>query len=424
MYDDIRDPEKQNEAADMIVAYGNGAITRSNFVRRGLALGLTSGTIFSVLEGALGSSVAGAQTARGEHVDAGTPLAKLQKLVYPAGIHSDPTYHGPNGNSHVGLLPRGAHGGKDQHGIWKWNFQNFVADKPYRIALSHFSAKWDLMVESVARFERMAKKCGFEVTAFDNNFDANQAIQNAQLIAQQKFDFCIMEQIYPAANTTIARTLRNAGVPAIFFAVPGPSGAQFLDPGNFRMFFDIGKWVGNYAKHTWDGQVDLAILAAQPRAGTYVAQREVGFKAGIKSVLPKTPNSVFKTIDSQGLLDISQTKTTDLLTSNPKAKYIIGSGTNDDAGVGIVRALEAAGRTQHAAIGSQAGQASAVEELKKRSSPLKVSAFQDVETQTWMASIGILKLMGGKVGSVNLYPYWLTTHATVDAFPPQAGTLA
>jgi ABC-type sugar transport system substrate-binding protein len=420
-YNDIRDAANRDEAVRAIEGIAQGRITRATFIRRATALGLSGGLISSVLA-ACGSDSGSGKSANSAG-GAGTSAAALAKIVYPDGITSAADYKGPNGGSKVAYLPGDYHQGTTPEGIWNWKFQDFKATKDYRVALAIFSSKWDLMVECVERYKRFAKKAGFTVEVFDNNFDADQAIKNANIIAQQKFDFVVMQQVLPEANKTIDGILKNAGMPVIYFAVEGPEGALFMDTGNFRMCQSTGEWLGNYAKDKWNGQVDLVLMAAQPRAGKYVAEREVGYKAGIRKILPDIPDSAFVTFDSQGLLDESQKKAADALTSKSSAKYILGCGTNDDAGVGIVRALEAAKKTQFAAVGGQAGQASAVAELKKPSSVFKVSAFQDVEAETWMAAIGLLKLEGGAPAPVNFYPFYLTTKENVADFPPQAGTL-
>jgi ABC-type sugar transport system substrate-binding protein len=422
-YDDVRDPAKRDEAVSTIEDVSRGRISRLTFIKRATALGLSGGLIASVLA-ACGSDSGSPDKGSGSATSGGASAAALAKIVYPDGITSAPDYKGPNGGSKVAYLPGDYHEGATSEGIWNWKFQDFKATKDHRVALAIFSSKWDLMVECVERYKRFGEKSGFSLEVFDNNFDADQAIKNTNIIAQQKFDFVVMQQVLPEANKTIDGILKNAGVPVIYFAVEGPEGALFMDTGNFRMCESTGEWLGNYAKDNWDGQVDLVLMAGQPRAGKYVGEREVGYKAGIKKILPDIPDSAFVTFDSQGLLDESQKKAADALTSKSSAKYILGCGTNDDAGVGIVRALEAAKKTEFAAVGGQAGQASAVAELTKPESVFKVSAFQDVEAETWMAAIGVLQLEGGAPAPVNFYPFYPTTKENVAEFPPQAGTLA
>ncbi|MBX5441542.1 MAG: substrate-binding domain-containing protein [Solirubrobacteraceae bacterium] len=408
-----------------------GAVSRRQFIARATALGLSVPTIAGLLAACGddgGGSTAGGSTAGGGTAISSSGGARgaeaVAAKVYPDGITSDPEYKGPNGGSRVAFLPPDAYDGTDEHGIRRWVCYDFTADKPYRIAFAHFSAKWDLSVEMAARAERAIKAMGCEPLIFDNNFDADQAIKNVDLIVQQQADFVVEAQIFPDANKAIYKRLEAAGIPSGYFAVEGPDGALFEDAGNLRMCTALGEWLGEYARDNWDGQVDLVMLAAQPRAGAYVAEREVGYRAGIKKVLPDLPDSVFVEFDSQGLLDESQKKAADVLTAHPDAKTILGCGSNDDAAVGIVRALEAAKRADTAAVAGQAGQASAVEELKKPDSPFKVSAFTDIETVPWLAAIGILELMGGEVAPVNFLPFYLITSDNVGDFPPQAGTLA
>jgi ABC-type sugar transport system substrate-binding protein len=418
---------RQRAAARLVSDATSGRLGRRAFLKRGAALGLSAGLMGTVLAacGDDDSDVGAAATTTAGGGGGGSDLSAISALVYPEGFTSDDQYNGPNGGSKVAFLPADAYGAVDDEGIPRWDFTTWQADQPYRLAFAHFSAAWDLSVEMTARFQRTAERLGCELDFFDNNFDANQAITNADLIAEGGYDYAIWAQIFPDANTTIERKMRDAGIRTNYLAV-GTSeelGATFTDPHNFRMCFQLGEWLGQYAADNWDGNVDLVVLAAQPRAGDYVGEREVGYIAGIRSILPDLGDDVFVTIDSEGLLESAQNRTADALTSRSGATNILGCGTNDDAGVGVVRALEAAGLAETSAVAGQAGQASAVEELSRGDSAFKVSAFQDIESWTWMAAIGILELMGGEIAPANFVPSYLVTADNVADFPPQAGTL-
>lgn len=424
---DIRTRAGREEATRLVASLQAGGVSRRQFIGRAAALGLSATSIAGLLaacgDSGSGGSAGTGTTAGGSGGGAGD-LASIQKAVYPQGIVADDTYTGPNGGAKVAFLPEDAYDGTDADGIRRWSPYTIKADKPYRIAFVHFSAKWDLSVEMGARAERAIKAMGCEPIILDNNFDADQAIKNVDLLVQQQVDFVCQAQIFPDANKTIANRLRAANIGVGFYAVEGPEGTLFQDTGNLRMCMALGERLGTYAKENWDGRVDLVLLAAQPRAGRYVAEREVGYRAGIKKVLPDLPDSVFVEFDSQGLLDESQKKAADALTAHPDARFILGGGSNDDAAVGIVRALEAAKRAETAAVAGQAGQASAVEELKKGRSAFKVSAFTDIETVPWMAAVAVMEKMGGQAAPVNFLPFYLVDAETVGAFPPQAGTLS
>jgi ABC-type sugar transport system substrate-binding protein len=419
----VNDARKIDEAVGFIGAFESGKISRSDFLRRGGAFGLSAATMLAVAGCGSSSSSSSTSASSTAAKSAGSSdLASIQKLVYPSGFTSDSTYQGPHGGSLVAFLPSDYWSGTTPAGhayVRDWKFLNFKSPKKYRIAFGSFSYQWSVAVELADRMQLSAEKLGVEVTKFNNNFDANQAISNAQLMAQQRFDYVLQSQIFPAANQTIYRTLSAAGIPSMYFAVPGPG--PFFDPGNFRMFDALGKWVANYAKQNWGGRVDLVIDSAQPRAGSYVGQRDIGFWHGVKSVLPSLPSSRLVQVDGAGLLTQSQQKAADVLTSHAGAKYILGKGDNDDSGVGVANALAAAGLTDTSAVCGQFGQISAYTELKKPKSAFKVSAMSDLESVTWMLSIAILQLMGGKISPVNFYPYTLVTHETINQQPPNEG---
>jgi ribose transport system substrate-binding protein len=264
---------------------------------------------------------------------------------------------------------------------------------------------------------------GCTLDVFDNNFDGDTAIKNADLIVARKYDFALIGQIFPPVNQAIYKKLTDADIGVGFIAVEAADTpeAMFADPGNYRQFFELGVRLGQYAVDNWDGKVDLVILGAQPRAGEYVAQREVGFKAGVQSILPDIPEDAFETIDTQGVLETAQQTTAALLTSKPDAKYILGSGTNDDTAVGMMNAIVAAGKQATAAVAGQGGQASAVAELSKPDSVFKVSCFNDLTTYSWLLSVGVYQLMGGTPGVIHQIPNYYVTKENIADFPKQVG---
>jgi ABC-type sugar transport system substrate-binding protein len=418
-----RPPTMNNEIVDLVDGVVHNRISRSQFMRRGLALGLGVAALEAVLAGSASASPAAESAAE---ISEAPGLAAIGKIVYPAGVASVNELHGPYGKTKAAALPATYHGPIGKNKIWQWKFANFKADKPYKLAHAAFSSKWDTGAEISARAKLIAKQMGCTLDVFDNNFDGDTAIKNTDLIIARKYDYALIGQIYPDVNKAIYKKLTAAGIKCGFIAVEaaGTPKSVFADPGNYRQFYGLGVRLGNYAKSTWQGQVDLVILGAQPRAGTYVGEREVGFKAGLKSVLPNVPDSAFETIDTQGVLATAQTAAAALLTTKPDAKYIIGSGTNDDTGVGLMNAIAAAGKSDTAAVCGQGGQASAVTELKKPSSVFKVSGFNDLTTYAWLLSIGVYTLMGGTPALVNEMPNFYVTKDNIAAFPPQVGVVS
>lgn len=429
------DPRPKTITTEVVMAVEglqSGRLSRREFITRATILGLSVPVIGGVLaacaQAAATAAPSVAPSVASSAVASTAPSAVASatavdpwSIVYPQGIDTLKGFVGPNGVTDAAVCPNDYYT-VNPNGSWDWKFADFKAAAPHKMAFAHFSAKWDLMVELAARAKIYAERMGVTVDIFDNNFDADQAIKNADLIVQGKYDFAYFAQVFPDANKAIYRKLKAAGIESAYLAVEatGEPEARFVDQGNNRMFSDLGAWLGNYAKDNWSGQVDLVILAAQPRAGNYVAEREVGLIKGLKSVLPDLPDSAFVTIDSQGLLDESQKKTADVLTAHPNAKYILGSGTNDDAGVGIVRALESAGRDANACVCGQAGQASAYAELTKGTSAFRVSAMIEPGAWMWAFPIGAVIIEQGleKSAANNLIPYSLLTKDTIADFPP------
>jgi ribose transport system substrate-binding protein len=450
------------EMVRAVVAVVHRRISRREFIRRGTIAGLSVTAIGAVLaacgddedggstsEAAATSAAAPATSAAPETSAPATtapettaaatsapaettaeatsaaadPLEAIKNVVWPLGIDTVDDEHGPYGPGKASELPADYHGDIGDRGIWTWKFADFKADQPYKLAHAEFSSQWDTSKEISARATIIAEQMGCTLDIFDNNFDGDTAIKNADLIIARKYDFALIGQILPPVNQAIYKKLTDAGVGCGFIAVEATDTPQaiFADAGNYRQFFELGVRLGQFAIDNWDGQVDLVILGAQPRAGEYVAQREVGFKAGVQSVLPDLADDVFETIDTTGVLETAQTTTAALLTSKPDAKFILGSGTNDDTAVGMMNAIIAAGKDATAAVAGQGGQASAVAELSKPESVFKVSCFNDLTTYSWPLAMGVYGLMGGTPGAVNQIPNYYVTKETIADFPPQVG---
>ena len=422
----------RTEAIDQAInGYATGQLPRREFIRRAVLLGVALPSITTILAACAASGTPSPATASASAspvpaspvASAPTLLETAQSIVYPAGTDSRKAYEGPNGSTQdAAPLPLDYHTTDGTGGTWHWKFDNFKADKPYKLAYCNASAKYDTGVELGFRMKALATTLGCTLDIFDNNFDADTTVKNADLVIQGGYDYCNEFSVLPDVNKVIFNKFKAAGIGVNFLAIEatGEPTAPLLDGDNFGRSQEVGTYIGKYVNTNFGGQVDLVIIGAQPRTGAYAATRDAGFLAGLKSQVPNIPDSKVKSIDTEAaLLDVAQKKTTDLLTANPSAKYIVGWGTNDDAAVGIVRALEAAGRDKFAAVGGQGGLPSAIAELGKPENAFKCSVFFDIGEWTWMTTIGVLALMGGKTAVYNLIPAPFYDRSNIATFPPQ-----
>lgn len=431
----------RTEALDhAIQGFATGRLSRREFIRRATLLGLSVSSVAALVAACSNAATSAPVTSAPLTAAPATvtpasasPVASpsgvastldaIQKVVYPLGTNSRKAYQGPNDSTQdAAEMPLDYHTTDGFKGTWHWLFDNIKADKQYKFAYCNASAKYDTGVELAYRMQALAEQVGITMDVFDNNFDGDTAIKNADLVIQGGYDFVNQFQVLPDVNKVIYNKFKAANIGVNFLAIEatGEPNAQLLDGDNFGRSQTVGNYIGKYVNDNFGGQVDLVILGAQPKAGAYTATRETGFMAGLKATVPGISDSVVKTIDTDtGLLDVAQTKATDLLTATPDAKYIVGWGTNDDAAVGIVRALEAAGRDTTAAVGGQGGLPSAIAELQKPENAFKCSVFFDIGEWVWMTSIGVLSLMGGETAVYNLIPAPLYDRSNISTFPPQ-----
>lgn len=396
-----------------------GRVNRRTFIRYAATLGAAAMT--PALLAACARETAGSTTtaAGGSSV-----LDEVMAKMYPDGFQPLPgSYTGPNQGGMFAAVPSSFDGLRPNSDIRNYPWLELpLPSDDLKIGSAYFSLQWAIGAELAKRFDWFAELNGFEHIALDNAFDGEAAVTNADIFVQRDVDFVLEGQIFPDVNSVIEEKFRAAGIPAIYYAVEGPDNALFGDNDNYAMCRDLGIWLGEYARDEWSGQVDLVILEAQPRAGEWVGAREVGYRDGIKSVLPDLSDDVFVEVDSEGVLQVAQTVTADVLTAHPGATNILVTGTNDDAAIGGVRALEQAGRTEFAAAAGQAGQESAITELERGGeSVFKVTAAWDLMYNVWLLAVGVASAAGIEVPEVHFLDYDLYTADNIGDIPAGEG---
>lgn len=383
-----------------------------------VSVGGNSRRAFVALVGvSLAASMALSASASAQSAD-DVDLEAWKGLLFVDGeYYQDPNYVGYNAGGSMGLM---------NLGDWPEEPLPWLSIKsPETVTMGYtiFNSAWPLPVAYAERSVLDGQGCfGVDVLTYENELDPAKGLQNAELLVQQGAKFVNNLQISPDVNDTIVDLYEENGVKYTFYAVP-PATAKvpFITLDDYATGYQLGVWLGEYARDNWDGQVDLILSVGHEAAGESVKARILGGWAGIESVLGPIPEEKKAIVDSDETVEVARKATADFLTSRPDVKYILVPSVSDPASVGAVRALEAAGKAEFAAAAGLPGTPEGIDELRKGpgNSAFKVTAMTDIATQSWPIALGIYALQGGELPDVNVMQARLITADNIDTVGPQ-----
>jgi ABC-type sugar transport system substrate-binding protein len=349
---------------------------------------------------------------------AGVDLEAWKQLLFVDGeYYQDPDYVGYNAGGTMGTMNLG--NWPDEPLPWLSIKSPTMETMGYTI----FNSAWPLPVAYAQRSVLDGQGCfGVNVLTYENELDPAKGLQNAELLVQQGAKFVNNLQISPDVNDQILGLYDENDVKYTFYAVPPATAkAPFITLDDYATGFQLGEYLGNYAKDNWDGQVDLILSVGNEAAGASVKARIDGAWAGIESILGPIPDEKKAIVDSEETIETARKSAADFITSRPDVKYILVPSVSDVASVGAVRALEAAGKAEFAAAAGLPGTPEGIDELKKGpgNSAFKVTAMTDIATQSWPIALGIYELQGGELPDVNVMQARLITADNIDTVAPQ-----
>src|SRR3984893_4091150 len=167
-----------------------------------------------------------------------------------------------------------------------------------------------------------ASAAGVDLVILDNRYDGGTALRNADEFVQDNPDLVIEFQIDQRVAPVIADKIDAAGIPLIAVDIPHPH-ATFFGVNNYRVGFEAGECLANYAKKAWGGRVRWALGLDVEEAGALVHSRITGAFEGIRSKLPNIPNSSLVRMDGRGMHDKSYRLVLDFLRRHLKDRGVL-----------------------------------------------------------------------------------------------------
>jgi len=250
---------------------------------------------------------------------------------------------------------------------------------------------------------------GIDLIVLDNRYDGPTALHNADEFVRNRVDLVIEFQIDQHVAPVLADKIDAAGIPLIAVDIPHPH-ATFFGVNNYRVGFEAGECLAQYAKKTWAGKVRWALGLDIDEAGPLVQSRVTGAFEAIRSRLPGIPSEFLVRMDARGLRDKSCQLVLDFLRRHPKDRGILIAAATDTSALGAVQAVRELKREKYVAIVGQDCIPEALEEISRTDSPLIGSVSHEAQSYgPRLIHLGLSILSGHRIAPYNYVEHKLVT---------------
>ena len=277
--------------------------------------------------------------------------------------------------------------------------------------------------------ESVAEACGLEVVNADNALDPQIALDNTRLFMTQRVDGIIQFNVHGNISASVCDIAEDT--PMIAIDIAHPECAIFMGANN-RVAGELGgEAAGNVAKELWDCQIDAIVTHEAPGVGQVNIDRLNGLIAGVQSVCPDNDYGDFEnwSMDPVGIItrldsdrvDPGFEKGRDYLTANQDKEHIIALCINDDSCLGMLAAVQEAGREDQVIFGSQGADSTSWSEI--RNNPMfagSTSYFPERYGEFLVPNI-IRMINGEEVEDPILMEHFAITADNIDMYYPEEG---
>jgi ribose transport system substrate-binding protein len=258
-----------------------------------------------------------------------------------------------------------------------------------------------------------ASAAGVDLLVLDNRYDATTALRNADEFVREHVDLVIEFQIDQRVAPVIADKIAGAGIPLIAVDIPHPH-ATFFGVDNYRVGFEAGEYLAQYAKRAWGGKVRWALGLDLEEAGPLVQSRITGAFEGIRSTLPGLSDNRLLRMDGRGLRDKSYRLVYDFLRTHQQDKGILIAAATDTSALGAVQAVRELKWEKHVAIAGQDCIPEAIEEMYQPGSPLIGSVSHQAQSYgPRLIQLALALFSGQRVPPYNYVEHMLVSASSV-----------
>jgi len=273
-----------------------------------------------------------------------------------------------------------------------------------KIGFANLSKHIALAVEIQSSLEKASVKAGVDLFVWDNDRNAEKAVQNATEMAEMQVDLAVEFQLFEHVAPVISDILAHAGIPLISLVNPH-HGTVYFGVNNYRAGFTAGEALANYASTHWGSQVDALALLESPLAGRTAQSRLVGVISGLQKRLGKLPERVVHHLDGGGDKEKSKAAVCDFLKNKSKKKILI-VGINDESAIGAVQAAQQSKGKCELAIVGHGGSPEILEMIADPDSPcIGTVSFQAERYGPDLLSFALPIIQGRAASAVHYVPH-------------------
>ena len=274
-----------------------------------------------------------------------------------------------------------------------------ASDTPGKAVTIGFSAPaadhgWIAAITTNAK-EQAAKHSDVTLQAVEGSNDVNQQISQVQTLIDKKVDALVILPFDGKALTEIALKAQAAGIPVVNLdrEFSSPRASRTLIKGdNYGMGLAAGTYIAAQLKAK--GVSSPVIAEIQGIANLPLTQdRSKGFADALASAGFKVSNQV----SAQFTVESGQQVTANLLQAAPKIDAIWNH--DDDQGVGVLAAINQAGRKEFFMVGG-AGSLNAMQAIKADNTVLKATVTYPPSMAS--SAINLARLIGQGKGMSDL----------------------
>ncbi len=208
-----------------------------------------------------------------------------------------------------------------------------------------------------------ADAAGVKLLVADNRLDGPTALANAQSFVQRHVDYSIEFQTDANFGPVVMNVFNQAGIKVTAIDIPMP-GATFFGVNNPKSGFMGGSYLATAAAKAFGPdkmKSGYLVIGSLPQSGAIPAMRSDGQKAGFLAVAEKFPSGHVISIDTKNTLQESYAQMSNVLGRIPAGAPIMVIAINDQAALGMLQAIKAAGRQDDAVVvGNGADEAQAL----------------------------------------------------------------
>ena len=292
-------------------------------------------------------------------------------------------------------------------------YRHVSRPKKLRFGFAGQSADMPFSVEVTSSLVEAAATCGVDLMLLDNKYDGPTAVKNAEEFIHAGVDLIFELQVEHEVAPIIGDKIAAAKIPLIAIDIPHPH-ATFFGVDNYRVGMTAGQALAQFAVSEWEGKVDWVLGLDLPEAGLLVQSRVSGAFEAIRSVLPDLPVEAFVRIDGRGIRERSRKVISEFLERHKREKNILIAAATDTSALGAIDAARELKRERHVAVVGQDCIHEAIEEMKRRSSPMIATVSH--ETNSYgpaLMNLGLALLRGQTVPPYNYVTHRLVTRHSI-----------